>query len=56
MSDNFEISLWCRQFPPKKEPKQFDLRFHNSLVKFVHLFFMRKRLLEKIILTFSDFC
>ena len=47
--------LWCLQFPPKKTPKQVDLRFHSSKVEFVCSFFGGNiYLLEKIISTFSD--
>ena len=36
------ISEWFfggRQFPPKNEQKQIDLRYHGSKVEFVRLFF-----------------
>ena len=34
-SDNFEMSFWYLQFPPKNERKQVDLRFHSSKIEFV---------------------
>ena len=54
-SVNFEMSFWCLQSPPKNERKQVDLSFYSSKVEFIHpAIFWRKRLLEKIISTFSD--
>ena len=53
-SDNFEISFWCLQFPPKNQRKQVYLKFHSSKVEFLYSFFWRKCRLEKIISTLSD--
>ena len=47
-----KYQFWL-QFPQKNNQKHVDLRFHSSKVEFVHSFW-RKRLLEKIISTFSD--
>ena len=51
------MSFWCLQFPPKNEQKQVNLRFHNSKLEFVHLFFGGNVGLKKsfrLCLTFSD--
>ena len=52
-SDNFEMSFWCLQFPPKNKQKQVDLRYHSSKVEFICLFWNNCQL-EKIITTLSD--
>ena len=39
--------FWGRRFPPKKEWKQVDLRYHSSKVEFVRSFVFWKNRLEK---------
>ena len=50
------MSFWCLQFPPKREQKQVDLRFHSSKLEFLGLLFGEDVGLKKsflLCLTFS---
>ena len=46
--------FWGRQFPPKNEQKQVNLRYHSSKVEFVCSFFWRKSMTLKTISKLTD--
>jgi hypothetical protein len=49
------MSFLCLQFPPKNERKLVNLRFHNSKVEFVRLFFGGNIVLKKSFQFFLTF-